>query len=76
MCGYVEKYYICGLKVGVCILRGYLRYFPKPSPETCMGDVSCLMGMARVGLEAHIKSTVTLEYFPKTSSDNVFVFMS
>ncbi len=26
MCGYVEKYHICGLKVGVRILHGYLRY--------------------------------------------------
>ncbi len=25
MCGYVEKYHMCGLKVGVCIISGYLR---------------------------------------------------
>ena len=26
ICGYVEKYHICGLKVGVRITGGYLRY--------------------------------------------------
>ncbi len=26
MCEYVEKYHICGLKVGVHIIHGYLRY--------------------------------------------------
>ncbi len=27
MCGYVEKYHICGLKVGVHIICGFVSYY-------------------------------------------------
>ncbi len=53
MCGYVEKYHICGLKVWVRIIREYLWYvFPSGEGPSDNTPVHCTHGPRHIGTGA------------------------